>query len=435
MARISTGGSIGSRSSRTKLAPRREPYWAQILPGRHLGYRRRQGEVGTWIARHRDAATGERSYHALGSADDDPNALAGTLDFAAAQAAAVAWFTRSKPDQKKNFTVNDALDDYVAFISAHKKPKTARDTRYRVDAHVRPALGDLALTDLTTARLKSFLEALAVKPATVGRVPLALDAPRKTRAVEGVDARRGRRASANRVWTILRAALVRAYDAGRVASDDAWRRVKPFRNAEAARVRWLTKVEITRLLGAASPDMQQLIRGALLTGARYGEITRLKVEDFDPHNSVICFLETKSHRPRFVPLDDEGATFFSRMTSGRDRSAHIFLKQDGRAWGASDAQRPIASACIRGDIEPPATFHTLRHTYASLRIMAGAPLSVVATALGHTDTRMVSKHYGHLAPSYVRDVIRATALGIGAGDLSASPDQPTNLDLEQQDAD
>jgi hypothetical protein len=36
--------------------------------------------------------------------------------------------------------------------------------------------------------------------------------------------------------------------------------------------------------------------------------------------------------------------------------------------------------------------------------------------LGHVDTRMVEKHYGHLAPSYVRDVIRATALGIGAGE-------------------
>jgi hypothetical protein len=36
--------------------------------------------------------------------------------------------------------------------------------------------------------------------------------------------------------------------------------------------------------------------------------------------------------------------------------------------------------------------------------------------LGHADTRMVDKHYGHLAPSYVRDVIRATAPGLGTGE-------------------
>ena len=40
----------------------------------------------------------------------------------------------------------------------------------------------------------------------------------------------------------------------------------------------------------------------------------------------------------------------------------------------------------------------------------------MAQVLGHADTRMVERHYGHLAPSYVRDVVRATALGIGAGE-------------------
>ena len=69
-------------------------------------------------------------------------------------------------------------------------------------------------------------------------------------------------------------------------------------------------------------------------------------------------------------------------------------------------------------LEPPATFHALRHTWAPHRVMTGAPLMVVAQALGHADTRMVEKHYGHLAPSHVRDVIRVTALGIGAGEDS-----------------
>ena len=41
--------------------------------------------------------------------------------------------------------------------------------------------------------------------------------------------------------------------------------------------------------------------------------------------------------------------------------------------------------------------------------MNGVPLLVVAKNLGHTDTRMVEKHYGHLAPSYVSDAIKAGA--------------------------
>jgi hypothetical protein len=45
--------------------------------------------------------------------------------------------------------------------------------------------------------------------------------------------------------------------------------------------------------------------------------------------------------------------------------------------------------------------------------MAGAPPMVVARNLGHTTTRMVERHYGHLAPSYVADTIRATAPRFG----------------------
>ena len=62
----------------------------------------------------------------------------------------------------------------------------------------------------------------------------------------------------------------------------------------------------------------------------------------------------------------------------------------------------------RGRITPP-SFHALRHTWASLAAMNGVPLMVVAKNLGHADTRMVEKHYGHLAPSYVADAIRAGA--------------------------
>jgi hypothetical protein len=47
--------------------------------------------------------------------------------------------------------------------------------------------------------------------------------------------------------------------------------------------------------------------------------------------------------------------------------------------------------------------------------MNGVPLLVVAKNLGHSDTRMVEKHYGHLAPSYVADAIRAGAPRFGFG--------------------
>jgi hypothetical protein len=45
--------------------------------------------------------------------------------------------------------------------------------------------------------------------------------------------------------------------------------------------------------------------------------------------------------------------------------------------------------------------------------MGGAPLLVIAKNLGHADTRMVERHYGHLSESYVADAIRAAAPQFG----------------------
>ena len=70
-------------------------------------------------------------------------------------------------------------------------------------------------------------------------------------------------------------------------------------------------------------------------------------------------------------------------------------------------------ACKRARITPAVGFHTLRHTWASHAVMNGVPLMIVARNLGHADTHMVEKHYGHLAPSYISDAIRAGAPRFG----------------------
>jgi integrase len=67
-------------------------------------------------------------------------------------------------------------------------------------------------------------------------------------------------------------------------------------------------------------------------------------------------------------------------------------------------------------ITPPVSFHVLRHTWASLAVMNGVPLLVVAKVLGHSDTRMVERHYGHLAPSYIAEAIRAGAPRFGVSE-------------------
>jgi integrase len=151
------------------------------------------------------------------------------------------------------------------------------------------------------------------------------------------------------------------------------------------------------------------VEAALQTGARYGELCRLEVADFNPNSGTIAVRQSKSGKPRHVVLTDEGHAFFQRLTMGRAGDELMFRKQ----WGASHQRRPMADAVARSKIKPAVSFHGLRHTWASLAVMGGMPLMVVARNLGHVDTRMVEKHYGHLAPSYIADAIRAAAPRFG----------------------
>jgi integrase len=76
------------------------------------------------------------------------------------------------------------------------------------------------------------------------------------------------------------------------------------------------------------------------------------------------------------------------------------------------------TACKQARVDP-VRFHELRHTYASGLINRGVPLVFVAAQLGHSDTRMVEKHYGHLAPTALVDAIRTLAPKLGISESTS----------------
>ena len=224
---------------------------------------------------------------------------------------------------------------------------------------------------------------------------------------------RRRRSSANRVLTILKAALNHAFHDGKVASDAAWRKVKPFHGVDAARIRYLTVAEAKRLINAADPEFRPLVQAALQTGCRYGELTRLEVPDFNTDSGTLAVRQSKSGKPRHVVLTDEGGAFFTQLAAGRSGGGLLLRRANGEPWKASHQGRPMADACARAKITPMISFHGLRHTWASHAVMGGVPLLIVAKNLGHSDTRMVERHYGHLEPNYIADAIRAGAPKFG----------------------
>jgi integrase len=415
MARTLQDAKLDARAARLRLKKRREPHWRSISEGLAVGYRKGV-KGGTWIARHYSVQRGRR-YRSIGTADDVADADgAHVFSFAQAQEVARKWFAdlarhdrgevRSGP-----YTISDCLDEYLTWLQGHRK--TGHDARYRINTLIVPKLGQIECDRLATAEIQIWLRDLAASPARL-RAKKNAKKPNFRELKKGdADAIRRRRASANRTLTVLKAALNRAWREGKIPFDQAWRRVEPFEEADAARVRYLTVSEAKRFLNACDPDFRRLAQAALVTGARYGELAALLVSDFSSDSGTIHVRASKSGKGRHIVLNDEGASLFKAFAAGKPGDALMIAKANGSAWSKSHQARPMAEACERAKIKPSVSFHILRHTWASLAIMAGAPLMVVARNLGHADTRMVERHYGHLAPSYVADAIRAAAPKFG----------------------
>jgi len=401
---------LESRTARSRLKRGRQPHWQALVPGKvHLGYQCWKGDaVGRWVLRR---YIGDNKYRttALGRADDA--ALAdgqNVLSFEQAEAKGRAMVA-SHQTTVHRLTVRQALARYINYKRALGQP--VHDVLSRGTAHILPSLGDLVVAELTAEQLRRWLATLAASPKQTR--PKA-GVPQYKPAAEGDEAVRRRRASANRVLTMLKAALNHAYDEGHVSNRDAWgRKLKPFREVEVARVRYLNLAEAQRLLNACDADFRPLVRAALETGCRYSELARLEVQDFNPDAGTVAIRKSKGGKPRHVVLTPEGADFFQHHCAGRTGSEVMFRHADGSRWNTSEQSRPMKEACEHGKITPRLSFHILRHSWASLAVMAGVPLLVVAKNLGHADTRMVEKHYGHLAPSYIADAIRAGAPRFG----------------------
>ncbi len=409
MARTVRDATLESRTARDNLKISGKPHYKSIDSGLHLGYRKGK-RGGKWVVRGYEG-DGKYTVTTIGLSDDTQDADGvSVLNFSQAQAKArelfLKWGRQSHgldvvPEGP--YTVKNAIDDYLTDYD-RRSGKSRSHMEASINAHIIPAMGNVEVAKLTQNRIKLWHEQISKTAARL-----------RTRKGEGQQYReqpdtpdtiRKRRSTANKILTILKSALNYGYHEGRVASNSPWVNVKPFKNVDAPTIRYLNDKESKRLVNACPPDLRAMVTAALLTGARYGELTRLTASDFNPDSGTLYVSISKSGKDRHIALTDEGKDFFNRAIVGKLGSELIFRRTSGTPWGRAQQYRPLKDACKVAKIEPAIGFHILRHTYGSRLANRSVPMAVIAAQLGHADTRITEKHYAHLGPSYVADTVR-----------------------------
>jgi integrase len=423
MSRTTDDFSLQTPAARARLFPNAEPYYRAISQGLALGYRR-AARGGSWLARIRLPETARYIESKLGRADDlglipdekatmtyDQAVRAARMAFAQAEARRTSG---TLPGAERK-TVGELLDLYVeGYISgdARAKEKPGRDltnVKSIIERHLRPALGAVRIDHLNADQLRTFKANLTKAPRlTRTGSPLKSDKMPSERGLEPDRSEivRKRRARTNRIITTLRAALNYAVRQNLIATDAAWRTsLKPYGDVDAATIRYLTLDECKRLQSAVDEDFRRLVKGALVTGCRYGSLRFLRVADVDLASRTGVVKVTKNGKPQAIRFTKAGCAFIKSMIKGKAKKDFVFTKASGAPWKPSDQQRRMENGCEAAAIDPPIGFHGLRDTFASHLVMAGVPLLTVSKLLGHADTRTTEKYYAHLAPDYLHKAI------------------------------
>lgn len=405
------GFDLSDVERRQTLKPRFPPYWQVTEYGRAIGYQRYPSGRSYWVARMRLRDESYRQRR-IAVTEDDIEGGDG-LPFEAACVLAQKWFAATpfrlhasdpKPIGSAEhlfacpigpiYTVGHALCELIEWkrlAAARSHFLTAVNL---ANYHIVPRLFSVPAADMNSERLRLFVKDVMETPPKMGNQPV-----KARRSIEQMseDQVRRRKVTVNALISLLRMALIMAWENAHIDSDRPWRCMRRLPNVVRPRVLHLSREECFRLLDHCEPALKNLVLGALYTGCRATELLRMRVTHVGRDGAGVYVTPVKTYRPRVVLLPDEGLEFFKGLAAGKKDDDILFVREDGREW-FNNHRHAFKRAVREAELPEAFCFHGLRHTYASQLVQNGTPLIVVAEQLGHSNIDTVSRTYGHLAP-------------------------------------
>lgn len=396
---------------------RPSPYFHILAVGFHIGIYRPHESVCTWTAR---VMTEDKRYLqcALGPALDLGR---GKISLDEALHLAFRWFEKSglcaqrtsiRPVGRTerleicpwgpDYSVAHALNDYISWSKLARSKGGHYNSLILANHHIVPWLAHVPLEEFNAVHMQALAEKVLTTPRKLGFTHDFKAVPFESLSTEDL---RRRKRTYNSLITILRVAFKNAYDSGKIQSERPWRCLRRISVRHAPRLLFLDRDECTLLIEACLPALSKLVRAALYTGCRVGELGQMTVKDVGREGYGVRVAAFKASPARFVFLPDEGMSFFLRQCEGKTANEPLFLSPKNKPWRGQHSAL-FRNAVAKAGLPRELVFHGLRHTYASDLIRSGVSLELVAKQLGHANVLTVSNTYGHLAEQYREEIIR-----------------------------
>lgn len=157
----------------------------------------------------------------------------------------------------------------------------------------------------------------------------------------------------------------------------------------------LTKEEVARILGTIkNPKHQLLIALTYGAGLRVSEVVNLRMADLNLAELNLMVREGKGGNDRISLVPEKIVQELQHLTAGKKANDFVFESERGGKLTPRTAQVVFARALDKAKIRKNATFHSLRHSFATHLLENGIDVRYIQELLGHasvTTTQIYTK--------------------------------------------
>ncbi|MFA6106424.1 MAG: tyrosine-type recombinase/integrase [Patescibacteria group bacterium] len=150
----------------------------------------------------------------------------------------------------------------------------------------------------------------------------------------------------------------------------------------------LSRDEIRAILETIANEKHRLIVALAYSGGlRVSEIINLKVKDINLPELTIHLKRAKGNKDRITILPEKLTEDIKKNFSGKNLNDYVFASERGGKITERTAQKIFENALRKSNIQKDATFHSLRHSFATHLLENGVDVRYVQELLGHANIR------------------------------------------------
>ncbi len=155
----------------------------------------------------------------------------------------------------------------------------------------------------------------------------------------------------------------------------------------------LSKQEINQIINSIRNSKHRLLISLSYgAGLRVSETVNLKVRDINPEELTIHLKKSKGDKDRITIFPEKLKIELKNLVDQKDLNSYLFISERGGKLTTRTAQKVFSNALKKAKIKKTASFHSLRHSFATHLLENGVDVRYVQELLGHSNIRTTQRY-------------------------------------------